>query len=349
VQRVAGRSSMKLICLHCGRALRIPTGKNPGQLPCPHCREIVRLPDPTDDAPAQEPRIAERAANWLSASAASLISLFVHLVFLLLCGFVAYGPSGGQIGEEVQIGDWSPEPLKPTPTEELDTDVVKTTPDEKSDETLAELSPSEMMAGGDAADATVFDFGIITAGDTLGDLGALRGGGGSDDQVKFMDAVATGRRFCIIADTSGSMDGDKLEYVKDEILETIASMKPTARFQVVFFSSRAIPFPAGGWLHPRRKYADLETWLKEIYASGSTNPMPAFELVFMLEPPPDAIFFMTDGLFPAQVVEKVAELQRTTRKQVVIHTISFISRDAEVHMREIARNSGGTYRHVAGI
>ncbi len=341
---------MKLICLHCGRALRIPTGHNPGRLPCPHCREIVRLPDPTDDAPAQEPRIAERAANWLGASAASLISLFVHLIFLLLCGFVAYGPSGGPIGEEVEIGDWSRDPLKPTPAEELDTDVIKAADAEKSGEILAELSPSEMMADGAAADATVFDFGIITAGDTLGDLGALRGGVGGDDQVEFMDVVATGRRFCIIADTSGSMDGDKLEFVKDEILETIASMKPTARFQVVFFSSHAIPFPAGGWLHPRRKYEDLKTWLKEeIYASGSTNPMPACELVFTLEPPPDAIFFMTDGLFPADVVEKVAALQRTTRKQVVIHTISFISRDAEVHMREIARNSGGTYRHVAGI
>lgn len=311
---------------------------------------MVRLPDPADDAPGETPRIAERAANWLGASAASLVSLVVHLVFLLLCGFVAYGPPGDRIGNEVQIGDWTPEPLKPTREEELDTDVVKTAAGRQRDETLAELSPSEMMAGGDAVDATVFDFGIITAGDTPGELGALRGGGRGDDRVEFMDVSATGRRFCIIADTSGSMDGEKLDYVKDEVLETIASMKPTARFQIAFFSSRAIPFPDSGWLHPGKKYRDLETWLKdEIYASGSTNPVPAFELVFRLEPPPDAIFFMTDGLFSADVPEKVAELQRSTRRQVVIHTISFVSRDAEVHLQEIARNSGGTYRHVAGI
>lgn len=341
---------MKLICFHCGRALRIPTGEHAGQLSCPHCRETVRVPDPADDASGEKPRIAERAVNWLGASAASLVSLVVHLVFLLICGFVAYGPPGDEPGAEVQIGDWLPEPLKPSRTEELESDTVKTAAGDRRDETLAELSPAEMMAGGDAADAMIIDFGILTAGDTEGDVGVLRGGGRGDDRVEFMDVSATGRRFCIIADTSGSMDGDKLDYLKDEVLETIASMKPTARFQIAFFSSRAIPFPDDGWLHPRKKYRDLETWLNdEIYASGSTNPLPAFELVFRLEPPPDAIFFMTDGLFPADVPEKVAELQRSTRRQVVIHTISFISRDAEVHMQEIARNSGGTYRHVAGI
>jgi hypothetical protein len=314
------------------------------------CGEIVQVPDVNDDSTAHEPQFTERAVNWLGASAASLVSLFVHLVLLLLCGLVAYGPPGDPPGEDVQIGRSPYEPLNPAREEVLDSDTLKTAAGEdRLDETLAELSPAEMIAGGDAADASIFDFAIITAGDKLGDLGARPGGGGGDDEVEFMDVVATGRRFCIIADTSGSMDGEKLEYVKDEILETVASMKPTARFQLVFFSSREIPFPEGGWLHPRKRYARLEAWLDDIFASGSTNPLPAFEVVFKLDPSPDAIFFMTDGLFRPTVVEGVAELQRRTRKQVVIHTISFMDRTAEIHMQEIARNSGGTYRHVAGI
>ena len=164
-----------------------------------------------------------------------------------------------------------------------------------------------------------------------------------------MDVVATGRRFCIVADTSGSMDGPKLEYVKEEILETVGSMKATARFQIVFFSSRAIPYPERNWLHPRKEYEKLGTWLKELYASGGTQPMTAFQVAFALEPAPDAIFFMTDGLFPTRVVDDVAALQRTTRKQVVIHTICFLDNTAEVLMKEIARNSGGKYRYVAGF
>jgi hypothetical protein len=273
------------------------------------------------------------------------------MVLLLFCALVVYDPAGsGQVGEEVQIGFLPEVQLSRHPAEELEASEADTsTAQEQLEEVLAPLSPAEAAAEEQAFGVDFLEVAPFGAGDQVGDIGGPPGGGGIGDEVTFMNVRATGRRFCIIADTSGSMAGPKLEYVKEEVLETVGSMKPTARFQIVFFSSREIPYPKSGWMQPQREYADLETWLKTLYGSGGTQPITAFRVAFALDPPPDAIFFMTDGLFPVTVVEEVAALQRSTGRQVVIHTISFMDRSSEFMMQDIARNSGGTYRHVAGF
>jgi hypothetical protein len=254
------------------------------------------------------------------------------------------------VGEEVRIGSLPEIQLNRNPEERLETsEVDAASVEEQLEEVLPPLSPSEAADTDAVFGVELLEVAPLGIGDPLGDIGSPAGSGGVGDEVTFMNVRATGRRFCIIADTSGSMAGAKLDYVKNEILQTVGSMRATARFQVVFFSSREIPYPQRGWLHPRKEYADLQTWLEALYGSGGTQPVTAFRVAFAFDPPPDAIFFMTDGLFPAKVVEEVAELQRSTRRQVVIHTISFMDRRSEFLMQEIARNSGGTYRHVAGF
>ena len=76
---------------------------------------------------------------------------------------------------------------------------------------------------------------------------------------------------------------------------------------------------------------------------------PAFRVAFQLVPRPDAIFFMTDGQFPAEVVEEIAALNRGGGRRVVIHTISFMDTSSEPLMKRIASDSGGKYRHVSGF
>jgi hypothetical protein len=65
-------------------------------------------------------------------------------------------------------------------------------------------------------------------------------------------------------------------------------------------------------------------WIGSIHGQGGTAPAPAFDLAMrLLQPPPDAIFFMTDGQFGPQVVDQVALLnQRVPR--IAIHTILFV-------------------------
>jgi hypothetical protein len=305
----------------------------------------------TADAAAEDHQQPEPTGGWLHGSISSLVSFVVHLSLLFLCALVVYDPTGGgPADQEVGIGRLPYVPLDQNVEERLDATALETqTVPEQLDEQLVRLAPAETAGGQESLEIGILGFRPGGGEGDFADMGKPLGGGGASDVATFMGVRATGRRFCIIADTSGSMAGPKLEFVKEEVQETIGSMKATARFQIVFFCSREIPYPKDGWLHPRKQYKDLQSWLKTLYGSGGTEPMTAFRVAFRLEPAPDVIFFMTDGLFRPDVVDEVAALQRSTRKQVVIHTISFMDRTAEVLMQEIARNSGGTYRHVAGF
>jgi Mg-chelatase subunit ChlD len=110
-----------------------------------------------------------------------------------------------------------------------------------------------------------------------------------------------------------------------------------------------VPFPQPGWRHPRRDRAEVARWLQDLSAAGGTDPTPAFMQAFQLSPAPDAIFFMTDGLFEEHVVDHVAQMNRQSGREVQINTISFMDTSAEPLMRRIASDSGGRYRHVAGF
>jgi hypothetical protein len=343
---------MKLSCSHCRQNFQLPEGDRHPAVRCPHCgRSATPQQAEALESASGESEPPATTGGWLGTSLSALVSLVVHMALLLICALVVYDPAGGrQIEEEVQIGSLPEIELRRQPEEELQANEVAASADEQQlDEVLTPLVPADTADEEDTFGVEFLEVAPFGGGEQFGEIGGPPAGGGVGEGVTFMNVRATGRRFCIIADTSGSMSGPKLDYVKEEILETVGSMKPMARFQLLFYSSRAIPYPKADWLHPRKEYASLETWLEARYGSGGTQPITAFRLAFELDPPPDAIFFMTDGLFPVTVVEQVAELQRSKRRQVVIHTISFMDRSTEFMMQEIARNSGGTYRHVAGF
>jgi uncharacterized protein with von Willebrand factor type A (vWA) domain len=144
------------------------------------------------------------------------------------------------------------------------------------------------------------------------------------------------------------MMGQKLEHVKEEILETISSLRGAQRFQLIFFSSRPQPFPHQGWQHPKADRDKLIAFLNQVNSGGGTAPASSFQEAFRLSPPPDVIYFMTDGLFSGSVPDEVNRMN-TSRPKVPIHAISFVDRSAESLMRKIAEDSGGTYNHVAGF
>ena len=141
-------------------------------------------------------------------------------------------------------------------------------------------------------------------------------------QVSFLGTVAKGTRFCIIADNSGSMRGTPLETVKVELLKTLQSLAPDSQFHVSFFNSEPEPQAVPGWLKGGDGVAQVLPWLRTITARGGTEPTPAFEQAFQLDPKPDVIFFMTDGEIPWNVPDAVATLNGRGRR-VPIHTILF--------------------------
>ncbi|MBI2804059.1 MAG: hypothetical protein HYX68_03645 [Planctomycetes bacterium] len=198
------------------------------------------------------------------------------------------------------------------------------------------------------------------------------------DQAQFLGARAKGKRFCIIADCSGSMSGNAIVELRAETCKTLLGLDPSREFYVIFYHTVKIPMPYPTWLPATKANLNqILPFVQNIRPQGGTQPGPAFVHAFNLFPRPDAIFFMTDGLIPANVPAQVAQLNsRGTR--VPIHTIMF-TRDwttggfgpkfkgnksinpqraqqmlqmfrtrGEPPLRAIAMQSGGTFRHVTG-
>lgn len=182
------------------------------------------------------------------------------------------------------------------------------------------------------------------------DLGTLDTATGPPVRARFMGVEASGHRFCIIADRSGSMQrGGKIEYLTAEILKTVGGLRGSARFYIILFNQSAESIPSDHWLGGKPQDVVMtERWLTTIHATGETDPVPAFQMAFKMKPRPDAIFFMTDGIFSPAAGPIVNSLNNGRRK-VPIHAISFLDQGAEAILRRMASQSGGSYRHVSGF
>jgi hypothetical protein len=160
-----------------------------------------------------------------------------------------------------------------------------------------------------------------------------------------------GLHFCIIADCSGSMKGAPLAQVKQEMIKTLASLPAHASFFVFFFNTQAMPMPAKGWVPGgQRNVEAIVPWIMSVSPAGNTQPVPAFAAALKLDPRPDVIFFMTDGLLPLVVPDQLRLLNQQGRR-VPINAILFskgVPHGAAVtQMQRIALESGGAF-NVAG-
>lgn len=203
-------------------------------------------------------------------------------------------------------------------------------------------------AGGEIGDIAE---GMSGAGGDIGGAGGLgeSGSGGGGGGAKFFGVEAAGTRFAYVVDVSGSMQGAKINALKIELIESIDSLLEHMQFFVTPYSSDAMILgnkekwtvaSDGG-----KKWAkDL---IKDLPSYGGTNPVPAFQKAFDLKPRPEAIYFMTDGLFAEDVVQLVANMNKRG-KRVAIHCIAFDIQDQAVEqmMRKIATDSGGQFTSV---
>jgi uncharacterized protein with von Willebrand factor type A (vWA) domain len=187
-----------------------------------------------------------------------------------------------------------------------------------------------------------------------------------------MNVPARGKRFCIITDNSGSMKGEALAKVQREMVWTLQQIPPDCQFFVLFFNSKPVPMPHADWLNGGpASLKRVVPWIGSVRAGGDTQPTLAFEVAFRLNPRPDAIFFLTDGLMPTDVPGRVVALN-DGRPKVPIHTLMIVGRSqppgpsaiplvvrqvvadnparlaaAQKQLQRIALESGGTYRLVA--
>jgi hypothetical protein len=184
------------------------------------------------------------------------------------------------------------------------------------------------------------------AGD-IGDTAGLGEGGSGSGSASFFGVEATGSRFIYIVDTSGSMGvGGKLQALQMELVKSVEGLVESVDFLVITYNSSASPLDGKqAWVDAdERGKRFARRGVGRLQSQGATNPAPGFRMAFAMRPPPDAIYFMTDGEFNDEVASEIAALNAEFK--VPIHCIAFVSRESEQLMRRIAAQSGGTYTFV---
>lgn len=321
------------------------------------------------EAEANEVPIASEAALRWSVVPGWLVSLVVHLCFLIALGLLTLPPLLRQ--EETTIAAAI---LAPPQLETL-ADVVITPPLEEVQHVavdapagaLAELTDltNEASLGEGAGEYVQNDVDAIDVGEMGEVFGSggkgLKVLGGGNGSAEFFGVKAGGRRFVFIVDSSNSMRGQKFTDAKEELMYAVRRLDKSQAFYVIFFDQDALRMFDSDKAEPAERpvaatlanIQKLETWMKTVENERRTDPYDAVK--FALEMRPDAIFILSDGQFTdrGRTVEYLArenivdDAAYGKSPRVVVHTIGFYSKDGEVTLEAIAKAYKGTYRFVA--
>jgi len=167
----------------------------------------------------------------------------------------------------------------------------------------------------------------------------------------FMGVKGGGSRFMYIIDVSGSMGASwgnttKFEHAKAELIKAIEALPAGTEFCVAFFTDGA------GALKDEWMEAGVDTKaaverIRQQGLMGGTDPLPALQFAFeSMDPIPDCVFILTDGLIPTDVPDRIRELNDgATITQ--INTLGFDdSPDAIAILEQIADENDGEFRLV---
>jgi len=322
--------------------------------------------------PAASGRLRDMLPGWLwkwappATIAAITLSLFIHMVLWGVAAVVMFG--GGQAGgagggggnQAIGVAVVTEAELGAMRSAGLDADApaIPEAPLVALPGGETDISIADSMGGGGDQGGLGEGLGSLTSGMGAGDISGGPGlgtGGAGGGAASFFGVEARGTRFAYICDISGSMDAGvgtastrRIDILKAELGKSVEALLENAHFFVSLFSSSATPM--GGRMEWIAATDAGKTWSRRtvplIAAEGSTEPMPAFKMVYTLRPKPDAIYFMTDGEFNPDYAAQIARLNAEYR--IPIHCITFVSREGETTMRKIAADSGGTYTHVPG-
>jgi hypothetical protein len=279
------------------------------------------------------------------------ISLVVHLLGGVLAAIFVVGAVPGRGGGD---GDGAPIEMAVISQGELtqlqDAAMGVATPS-VTDVAMASEVPAAtdtMSEGGDALGGDLGEVGTLAGGGDIAGTGEGLGGAGGGGGASFFGVEVQGNRFAYIVDVSGSMDGPRLGGLREELNESLSGLLETSEFVVIQFSDDAkIVGDTKTWQEASTAVKrSMRTQVGLLAATGGTNPVPGFEIVFQLRPRPDAIYFMTDGDFADQSADEILSLWSGSK--IPVHTICFSSRDGEERMKRIAKHTRGSYTFVKG-
>jgi VWA domain-containing protein len=310
-------------------------------------------PKPGPDEPSAQPRKA-RGSDWLSNVVGWPLSLLLHLLLLLgLTGVTWLSGTGvgGDGGHEVRLAPAvNPESIEegeaaiaeiqmasPTLT------VVQTTKTQRVEPISALNIPSR--APTEIDELIGIDGAAPGGGQVKEDWAGAPVGGGGGGSASFFGLAARGRRFVFVVDRSASMAGDPLQAAKDELLQSVNSLRRSMRFYIIFYDHGFMPMPGKTLVRATsRNKRDCFDWVRQVTSGGGTEPIDAMRLALSLGP--DAIWLLSDGQFMSEDLV-CREIQAANPgRRVQVHTIAFHDRAGEPVLKRIAEQNRGKYRFV---
>jgi len=286
------------------------------------------------------------------AVSSAAVSLLVHLVVLLIAALIVLGKPPGQIGgdaREVEFAVMTDAELAEIARADMELDVEQDAQSAAALELSTELELEALEIDPSQLTESIGEVSLQLGGGEVEGMGLgvgeIAGAGAS-----FFGVEASGNRFAFVVDVSGSMRLDgRLEGMKQELSRAISALFTSSSFFVTFFSGAAAPLGDRGvtWMDATDSgKAWARGHIVRTAANGPTNPLPAFTLLRALDKRPDAVYFMTDGEFPAQEANEIIRIAHTL--ETPVHCITFGSREGEQVMRHIASSTRGTYTHIEG-
>jgi len=334
-------------------------GDHPNQPSEPTAPIAAGFPPPDDEYP--DP--VGKAIRWLTkASVVGVaLSLLIHLVIMVLAGWMTVhypDADAGGVGNtaEVEFAVMTESELAAMlPQDSASTEPLVPESDTVIDPAATELTRSTTISTDALTESSIeieIDTGAGDIGDTEG--GGLTTGTGGGGGASFFGLEAQGSRFAYIVDRSSSMRGEKMTRTRDELTRSVTGLMDNGEFLIIFYSDN--PEVLGRRMAWRdaseRSKSQARRQIARVEPRGGTKPLGAFELIFSQRIKPDAIYFMTDGIFSDEIPDRLVALNR--KALIPIHCILFgqasrnsmISGDVATMMKRIASDSDGQFRYV---
>lgn len=199
-------------------------------------------------------------------------------------------------------------------------------------------------------------------------------GGGMGIGVNFMGSSSTGSRFAFVIDYSKSMSQLQQRVVKSELYTALEAIGDRGLATVLFFSGpvwrpdqdekELRPHWNQVSMHefhlkegqegpdPQWFYADahnlaaMERMIYETKTTGGTDWYNPIKFVLEMDPPPDVIFFMTDGRTSQNSITKTIEMiEELPKGSVIINTVALgVKEKDKAPLEQIAEMTKGEFK-----
>jgi Ca-activated chloride channel family protein len=153
----------------------------------------------------------------------------------------------------------------------------------------------------------------------------------------------------VVLDTSGSMEGEKMDQAKDALRFVLDHLNPEDRFNIVQFSTRVNTYADS--LQPPQRARDAAAWVRSLEAGGSTDIDRAMlEALDMADRErPTIVIFLTDGLPTAGTVETdliLSDVKQAARSNMRVFTFGVGDDVNTVLLDSMAREMRGASAYV---